>query len=85
MLLDEISAHDIADQVNIMVFSDHGMTAIDELHKINISKALDMDEIKAISEAMTTVALWPQDGLEEKVKTDCIVRKHACAYPVKIK
>lgn len=67
MLLDEISAHDIADQVNIMVFSDHGMTAIDELHKINISKALDMDEIKAISEAMTTVALWPQEGLEEKV------------------
>ena len=67
MLLDEISKQGLADQVNVMVFSDHGMTTIDALHKINISKALDMDEIKAITEALSQVAIWPHDGLEEKV------------------
>ena len=81
MLLDELQQQDIEDEVNVLVFSDHGMTDIHAQQKINISKALDMNDIKAISEALTQVYIWPHAGLEEKVSLMCflfIFIEHKC-------
>ena len=69
MLLDEIKERELEGQVNLIVFSDHGMTTIDILHKINISAALNMGDIKTISDASTQVFIWPHDGREKKVTT----------------
>lgn len=41
------------DDVNIIVVSDHGMSSIDQLHKINISEVLNMDHIREITEGGT--------------------------------
>lgn len=69
-LLDEIKAHGLDNEINVIVFSDHGMTTVDELNKINISTAINMDDIKAISDAFSQVYIWPHSGLEEKVYND---------------
>ena len=67
MLLDEINEHGLEDQVNLIVFSDHGMTSVDELNKIDISDAIDMDDIKTIADSSTQVFIWPHAGSEKKV------------------
>ena len=67
MLLDELHQQDIEDKVNVLVFSDHGMTGIYAQQKINISRVLDMNDVRAISEALSQVYIWPHTGKEEKV------------------
>ena len=67
LLLDELQQQDMEDEVNVLVFSDHGMTGIHSQQKINISKVLDMNDIRVISEALSQVYIWPHAGREEKV------------------
>ncbi|XP_045208182.2 glycerophosphocholine cholinephosphodiesterase ENPP6-like [Mercenaria mercenaria] len=50
------------DNVDVIVLSDHGMSTIDKLHKINITEALDMRYIKEITEGGTQVYIWPESG-----------------------
>ncbi|XP_060606503.1 glycerophosphocholine cholinephosphodiesterase ENPP6-like [Ruditapes philippinarum] len=60
-LLDIIETNKQVD-VDAIVVSDHGMSSIDRLHKINITEALDMASIKEITEGGTQVYIWPQEG-----------------------
>ncbi|KAL4228373.1 Ectonucleotide pyrophosphatase/phosphodiesterase member 6 [Mactra antiquata] len=53
--------------VNVIIVSDHGMSTIDTLHKINISEALDMNDILEITEEGTQAYVWPKSGKEEEV------------------
>lgn len=55
------------DDVNVIVVSDHGMTSIDYLHQINVSEALDMEEVKEITEGGTQAYVWPKQGKEKEV------------------
>ncbi|KAL4228389.1 hypothetical protein ACF0H5_011437 [Mactra antiquata] len=53
--------------VNVIIVSDHGMSTIDSLHKINISEALNMNDILEITEGGTQAYVWPKSGKEKKV------------------
>lgn len=65
-LLDEIATNG-PDDLNVIVVSDHGMTSVDPLHKINISEVLDMGDVREITEGGTQAYIWPMPGREEKV------------------
>ncbi|KAL4228375.1 hypothetical protein ACF0H5_011423 [Mactra antiquata] len=53
--------------VNVIIVSDHGMSTIDTLHKINISEALNMNDILEITEGGTQAYVWPKSGKEKEV------------------
>lgn len=51
----------------MIIVSDHGMSSIDQLHKINLGKALNMANIKEITEGGAHAYIWPVLGQEENV------------------
>ncbi|XP_060606504.1 glycerophosphocholine cholinephosphodiesterase ENPP6-like [Ruditapes philippinarum] len=53
--------------VDVIVLSDHGMASIDQLHLINITEVLDMDNVKQITEGGTQAYIWPVHGKEKHV------------------
>lgn len=53
------------DDVNIMIFSDHGMTNITKM--VNITEAIELNDIKVIFSPVPYVSIWPMDGKLDKV------------------
>lgn len=58
---------DMEDDVNIMIFSDHGMTNVTKT--VNITDALDLEDIHVILPELPYVSIWPLEGKLEKVKS----------------
>ena len=67
MLLDIIDQHDLEDEVNLLVFSDHGMTALDKSNRIDLSTVLDSEHIRTVAGSFSQLFIWPHDGLEKQV------------------
>ena len=65
-VLNEIEEFEQYD-VNVIVVSDHGMSSVDIMHKINITTVLNMDYIREITEGGTQAYIWPVHGREEQV------------------
>ena len=65
-VLNEIEEFEQYD-VNVIVVSDHGMSSVDQMHKINITTVLNMDDIREITEGGTQAYIWPVHGREEQV------------------
>ena len=69
-MLDIIETNNQVD-VDTIVLSDHGMSTIDKLHKVNITEALDMSSIKEITEGGTQAYIWPKEGKGKYVRYFC--------------
>lgn len=60
-----LTSNGLDDDVNIIVFSDHGMTNLSQI--VNITDALNMSDIKVIFQEPPYVTIWPEEGQLEKV------------------
>ncbi|KAJ8307573.1 hypothetical protein KUTeg_015657 [Tegillarca granosa] len=52
--------------VNVMIFSDHGMTEVSQSHVINITGSIDMADVNVLLDRGATVNIWPKEGKVEK-------------------
>ncbi|XP_033733261.1 glycerophosphocholine cholinephosphodiesterase ENPP6-like [Pecten maximus] len=71
-LLDELESRDLRDDVNIMIFSDHGMTEVSETRVINITDYVDIEDIRVVLDAGANVYIWPNPGKLDKVYSDLV-------------
>lgn len=60
-----LTSNGLNDDVNIIVFSDHGMTNLTQI--VNITDVLNMSDIKVIFQEPPYVTIWPEEGQLEKV------------------
>lgn len=51
--------------VNIMIFSDHGMANVTKT--VDITNAFDTEDIKVLLPEVPYVSIWPMEGKLEKV------------------
>jgi predicted AlkP superfamily pyrophosphatase or phosphodiesterase len=65
-LLDGLSRRGLADRVNIVVVSDHGMSAVDDTHVIVADDYVSPDEV-VISDINPTLGIFPKAGKEDEV------------------
>ncbi|ESO86804.1 hypothetical protein LOTGIDRAFT_128417 [Lottia gigantea] len=56
------------DDVNIMIFSDHGMTDVSLSRVINVTSVLPMENIKHVINGYgSRISIWPKDGFEDEI------------------
>jgi ectonucleotide pyrophosphatase/phosphodiesterase family protein 6 len=60
-----LSSFGLQDDVNIMIFSDHGMMNISKI--VNITDILNISDIKIILPEPSIATIWPVEGQIEKV------------------
>lgn len=60
-----LTSYGLDDDVNIMIFSDHGMTNITKF--VNITDTIDYSDIKVMFSTVTFVYIWPEKGKLDKV------------------
>jgi predicted AlkP superfamily pyrophosphatase or phosphodiesterase len=65
-LVDGLTRRGITDRVNIVVVSDHGMTAVDDTRVIVADDFLPVDDV-VISDINPTLGVFPKDGKEDDV------------------
>lgn len=65
-----LTSNGLNDDVNIIVFSDHGMTNLTQI--VNITDVLNMSDIKVIFQEPPYVTIWPEEGQLEKVYNDLV-------------
>uniref|UniRef100_K1S5B1 glycerophosphocholine cholinephosphodiesterase n=1 Tax=Magallana gigas TaxID=29159 RepID=K1S5B1_MAGGI len=65
-----LTSNGLNDDVNIIVFSDHGMTNLTQI--VNITDVLNMSDIKVIFQEPPYVTIWPEEGQLEKVYDDLV-------------
>jgi predicted AlkP superfamily pyrophosphatase or phosphodiesterase len=66
LLLDGLAARGIRDQINIIIVSDHGMTALDPDKVIQIDKHIDISQLRIIEDS-PIMWVWPPIGQEEQI------------------
>lgn len=63
----------MVNQLNIMLFSDHGMTKIQWMEKvIELEKYINMSDIVKMMDRGSVVSLWPKNKKYQEVRPDCI-------------
>lgn len=59
----------MANKLNIMLFSDHGMTKIQWMEKvIELDKHINMSDIVKTMDRGPVISLWPKDGKYQMVR-----------------
>lgn len=59
----------MANKLNVMLFSDHGMTKIQWMEKvIELDKYIDMSDIVKTMDRGPVISLWPKDDKYQKVR-----------------
>ncbi|XP_064644764.1 glycerophosphocholine cholinephosphodiesterase ENPP6-like [Lineus longissimus] len=72
-LQDQLAEHQLTDEVNIMIMSDHGMTQLDLTKMINVTKYMSAEERERLTNNYRNnieypmFSLWPKLGKEEEV------------------
>ncbi|KAK3083955.1 hypothetical protein FSP39_005964 [Pinctada imbricata] len=67
MLLN-LSSMGLRDEVNVMIFSDHGM--INRTGIANLTSFIDLDDLDEMLPEMNIISIWPKQGKTEKVISD---------------
>lgn len=63
----------MVNKLNIMVFSDHGMTKIQWMEKvIELDKYINMSDIVKMMDRGSVVSLWPQNNKFQEVRPNCV-------------
>ncbi|KAG8592099.1 hypothetical protein GDO81_000405 [Engystomops pustulosus] len=71
----------LKDKVNVILFSDHGMTDIFWMEKvIELEKYIDFNDILQMKDRGPVVSLWPAEGKHTKVYDQLKVVQHMSVY-----
>ncbi|XP_053559847.1 glycerophosphocholine cholinephosphodiesterase ENPP6 isoform X2 [Bombina bombina] len=71
----------LQNDVNVILFSDHGMTDIFWLDKIiELNKYIDMKDLVQMKDRGPVVSLWPADGKHSKVYAQLSTLQHMNIY-----
>nr|KAG5703795.1 hypothetical protein BaRGS_009593 [Batillaria attramentaria] len=65
-LADSLATYSLSD-VNLMIFSDHGMTEVSRSRVINLSDVIQWDDYDAIMDAGALVSIYTKPDTEDKV------------------
>ncbi|XP_061166397.1 glycerophosphocholine cholinephosphodiesterase ENPP6-like [Saccostrea echinata] len=65
-----LTSSGLDNDVNLMIFSDHGM--INTTKIVNITDALNLTNIKIIFQEPSFLTIWPEEGMIEKVYNDLV-------------
>ena len=66
-LQNKLKENGLEDKVNIMIFSDHGMTNVSQSRVINLTSAIDINDIDEILDNGPNCYVWPKEGKVDKV------------------
>lgn len=66
-MLDKLSTESMEDKVNIIIFSDHGMTEVSESRTIDISDHIGSTDVEAVCDKGPICCIWPKEGKLDKV------------------
>ena len=67
----------MVNQLNIILFSDHGMTKIKWMEKvIELDQYINMSSIAKMMDRGPVVSLWPQDSMYQEVRLCSLLRAH---------
>ncbi|KAG8453684.1 hypothetical protein GDO86_000353 [Hymenochirus boettgeri] len=81
VVLQQIKIMDLEKDVNVMLFSDHGMTEIFWMDKvIELVNYIDMRDIVQIKDRGAVVSLWPAEGKLSKLYQQLRVVDHLNVY-----
>ena len=62
----------MGDKLNVMLFSDHGMTAIQWMERvIELDQHINMSDIVKMMDRGVVVSLWPKHNKEQEVRSLC--------------
>lgn len=70
----------LEDDVNIVIFSDHGMINISKI--VNITDAINISDIKIIFQEPSYISIWPEEGKLDKVSIHSIMTMIPCVNDV---
>ncbi|XP_071153575.1 glycerophosphocholine cholinephosphodiesterase ENPP6-like [Mytilus edulis] len=81
-MLDMLVQEGLEDKVNIVIFSDHGMTEISESRTIDISDHIGYADVEAVRDKGAVCSIWPREGKVEKVYSNLrqMNNKHITVY-----
>jgi predicted AlkP superfamily pyrophosphatase or phosphodiesterase len=79
LLLDGLSRRGIADQVNLIIVSDHGMMALSPDRTIELNRYVPSDWID-VDNLSPTLMAWPRKGMEESVYTRLAAVPHLTVF-----
>ncbi|XP_046580134.1 glycerophosphocholine cholinephosphodiesterase ENPP6-like [Haliotis rubra] len=66
-LVADLDRRGLTDKVNIMIASDHGMTAISPTRTIDLTRELSPDDVLMTMDSGTPVLIWPRPGRLEQL------------------
>ncbi|XP_052092535.1 glycerophosphocholine cholinephosphodiesterase ENPP6-like [Mytilus californianus] len=68
-ILSMLKTYDLAENTNLVIFSDHGMTEISESRTIDISEHIGSMDVTAVMDKGAVCSIWPREGKLDKVYT----------------
>lgn len=70
------------DDINVVLFSDHGMTDLQWMEKvIELDNYIDMTHIIKMMDRGPVVSLWPKQDKFEEVSSACLCSLSICMFP----
>lgn len=66
-LVTQLETSHLQDEVDILIFSDHGMTDVSSSRVVNISGHVDMADVEVMLGSGSLVYIWPKNEKQEKV------------------
>jgi ectonucleotide pyrophosphatase/phosphodiesterase family protein 6 len=66
-LLTLLEANSLRDKVNIMIFSDHGMTGVSPSRVVNVTAHVTETDILATVDGNSQAQIWPRENKTMKV------------------
>ncbi|KAL5010118.1 hypothetical protein ScPMuIL_012423 [Solemya velum] len=75
-LVTQLEKNQLQDKVDILIFSDHGMTDMFPSRVVNISNHVDMADVEVILMSGSLVYIWPKTNKGEKIYADLKLTKN---------
>ncbi|XP_063316070.1 glycerophosphocholine cholinephosphodiesterase ENPP6 [Pelobates fuscus] len=77
----EVKKTDLQSDLNVILFSDHGMTDIYWMDKvIELVTYIDLNDITQLKDRGAVVSVWPAEGKEDKIYNQLQSIEHANVY-----
>ncbi|KAJ8301448.1 hypothetical protein KUTeg_020435 [Tegillarca granosa] len=75
-LMTSLATEGLADDVNVIIVSDHGMAEVSPSRVINLTTDINMNDVDEILDSGSVVNIWPKQGKVDKVYQDLKRMKH---------
>lgn len=80
-LMTLLKERNLEDDVNVMIYSDHGMAELSTSRIINITGVIDQADVKYVLDIGATVNIWPAEGKLEKVCSNTSIKCSSVLLP----